>query len=70
MEDTPIENVEDGNTFDVELTKNSQGLGITIAGYIGDKTSGMVRINSAWKINSFFSQHQSPFAFGWVSPDV
>ncbi|XP_039211167.1 multiple PDZ domain protein isoform X3 [Crotalus tigris] len=39
LEDTPIENVEGGNTFDVELTKNSQGLGITIAGYIGDKTS-------------------------------
>ncbi|XP_070598665.1 multiple PDZ domain protein isoform X1 [Erythrolamprus reginae] len=39
LEDTPIENVEDGNTFDVELTKNSQGLGITIAGYIGDKIS-------------------------------
>uniref|UniRef100_A0A670ZVY9 Multiple PDZ domain protein n=1 Tax=Pseudonaja textilis TaxID=8673 RepID=A0A670ZVY9_PSETE len=37
--DTPIENVEDGNTFDVQLTKNSQGLGITIAGYIGDKIS-------------------------------
>uniref|UniRef100_A0A803THB1 Multiple PDZ domain protein n=1 Tax=Anolis carolinensis TaxID=28377 RepID=A0A803THB1_ANOCA len=28
-----------GNTFDVTLTKNIQGLGITIAGYIGDKTS-------------------------------
>ncbi|ETE65890.1 Multiple PDZ domain protein, partial [Ophiophagus hannah] len=39
LEDTPIEIVEDGNTFDVELTKNSQGLGITIAGYIGDKIS-------------------------------
>ncbi|XP_060546441.1 multiple PDZ domain protein isoform X2 [Pantherophis guttatus] len=39
LEDTPIESVEDGNTFDVELTKNSQGLGITIAGYIGDKIS-------------------------------
>ncbi|XP_026531830.1 multiple PDZ domain protein [Notechis scutatus] len=39
LEDTPIENVEDGNTFDVQLTKNSQGLGITIAGYIGDKIS-------------------------------
>ncbi|XP_056661393.1 multiple PDZ domain protein isoform X36 [Monodelphis domestica] len=26
-------------TFDVELTKNIQGLGITIAGYIGDKKS-------------------------------
>ncbi|XP_050798927.1 multiple PDZ domain protein isoform X14 [Gopherus flavomarginatus] len=30
---------EDGEKFDVELTKNLQGLGITIAGYIGDKTS-------------------------------
>ncbi|XP_034629047.1 multiple PDZ domain protein isoform X9 [Trachemys scripta elegans] len=30
---------EDGKKFDVELTKNLQGLGITIAGYIGDKTS-------------------------------
>ncbi|KAM6471085.1 multiple PDZ domain protein isoform 3-T5 [Liasis olivaceus] len=39
LEDTQIENVEDGNTFDVELTKNIQGLGITIAGYIGDKIS-------------------------------
>lgn len=26
--------------FDVSLTKNSQGLGITIAGYVGDKNSG------------------------------
>ncbi|XP_051498092.1 multiple PDZ domain protein isoform X10 [Apus apus] len=31
--------VEDGEKFNVELTKNTQGLGITIAGYIGDKTS-------------------------------
>ncbi|XP_059580710.1 multiple PDZ domain protein isoform X15 [Alligator mississippiensis] len=30
---------EDGEKFDVELTKNIQGLGITIAGYIGEKTS-------------------------------
>uniref|UniRef100_A0A8C0FEW8 Multiple PDZ domain protein n=1 Tax=Bubo bubo TaxID=30461 RepID=A0A8C0FEW8_BUBBB len=30
---------EDGEKFNVELTKNNQGLGITIAGYIGDKTS-------------------------------
>nr|XP_033774814.1 multiple PDZ domain protein isoform X2 [Geotrypetes seraphini] len=29
----------DNGTFDVELTKNAQGLGITIAGYIGDKKS-------------------------------
>ncbi|XP_040818746.1 multiple PDZ domain protein isoform X10 [Ochotona curzoniae] len=28
---------EESETFDVELTKNVQGLGITIAGYIGDK---------------------------------
>lgn len=26
--------------FDVTLTKNTQGLGITIAGYVGDKNSG------------------------------
>lgn len=26
--------------FDVSLTKNIQGLGITIAGYVGDKNSG------------------------------
>lgn len=26
--------------FDVELTKNVQGLGITIAGYVGDKKLG------------------------------
>ncbi|XP_062985334.1 multiple PDZ domain protein [Elgaria multicarinata webbii] len=38
-EETQVENIVDGNTFDVELTKNIQGLGITIAGYIGDKTS-------------------------------
>ncbi|XP_048827057.1 multiple PDZ domain protein isoform X3 [Brienomyrus brachyistius] len=28
---------EDADVFDVELTKNIQGLGITIAGYVGDK---------------------------------
>ncbi|NWX95904.1 MPDZ protein, partial [Nothoprocta ornata] len=33
------DNCEDGEKFNVELTKNIQGLGITIAGYIGDKTS-------------------------------
>uniref|UniRef100_A0ABM5FS34 Multiple PDZ domain protein isoform X8 n=1 Tax=Pogona vitticeps TaxID=103695 RepID=A0ABM5FS34_9SAUR len=38
-EETQSENLADGNTFDVDLTKNIQGLGITIAGYIGDKTS-------------------------------
>ena len=26
--------------FDVELAKGTQGLGITIAGYVGEKTSG------------------------------
>ncbi|XP_064357646.1 multiple PDZ domain protein isoform X7 [Dromaius novaehollandiae] len=34
-----VDNCEDGEKFNVELTKNMQGLGITIAGYIGDKTS-------------------------------
>ncbi|KAM4807958.1 multiple PDZ domain protein [Rhinophrynus dorsalis] len=29
----------DDETFDVKLTKNAQGLGITIAGYVGDKSS-------------------------------
>ncbi|XP_060124876.1 multiple PDZ domain protein isoform X7 [Zootoca vivipara] len=38
-EETQVENDANGNMFDVELTKNTQGLGITIAGYIGDKTS-------------------------------
>lgn len=31
---------EDAEAFDVSLTKNTQGLGITIAGYVGDKNSG------------------------------
>ncbi|XP_066576476.1 multiple PDZ domain protein isoform X3 [Amia ocellicauda] len=30
---------DDLDAFDVELTKNAQGLGITIAGYVGDKNS-------------------------------
>ncbi|XP_074935782.1 multiple PDZ domain protein isoform X20 [Phalacrocorax aristotelis] len=34
-----VDSSEDGEKFNVELTKNNQGLGITIAGYIGDKTS-------------------------------
>ncbi|XP_015268971.1 PREDICTED: multiple PDZ domain protein [Gekko japonicus] len=38
-EETQVGNDTDGTTFDVELTKNIQGLGITIAGYIGDKIS-------------------------------
>ncbi|XP_017925840.2 multiple PDZ domain protein isoform X12 [Manacus vitellinus] len=37
--DASIGGCEDGEKFNVELTKNNQGLGITIAGYIGDKTS-------------------------------
>uniref|UniRef100_A0A8C3VMJ5 Multiple PDZ domain crumbs cell polarity complex component n=1 Tax=Catharus ustulatus TaxID=91951 RepID=A0A8C3VMJ5_CATUS len=39
LDDTSIDNCEDGEKFNVELTKNNQGLGITIAGYIGDKIS-------------------------------
>lgn len=31
---------EEADSFDVSLTKNTQGLGITIAGYVGDKNSG------------------------------
>ncbi|NXF11137.1 MPDZ protein, partial [Smithornis capensis] len=37
--DASIDSCEDGEKFNVELTKNNQGLGITIAGYIGDRTS-------------------------------
>ncbi|XP_063279909.1 multiple PDZ domain protein isoform X9 [Prinia subflava] len=37
--DASADSCEDGEKFNVELTKNNQGLGITIAGYIGDKTS-------------------------------
>ncbi|XP_009705781.1 PREDICTED: multiple PDZ domain protein-like, partial [Cariama cristata] len=37
--DTSVDSCADGEKFNVELTKNNQGLGITIAGYIGDKTS-------------------------------
>ncbi|XP_063996644.1 multiple PDZ domain protein isoform X17 [Pogoniulus pusillus] len=37
--DTSVDGYEDGEKFNVELTKNNQGLGITIAGYIGDKAS-------------------------------
>uniref|UniRef100_A0A3B4E0U8 Multiple PDZ domain crumbs cell polarity complex component n=1 Tax=Pygocentrus nattereri TaxID=42514 RepID=A0A3B4E0U8_PYGNA len=33
------EEEEEPGAFDVSLTKNAQGLGITIAGYIGDKTA-------------------------------
>ncbi|XP_077004296.1 multiple PDZ domain protein isoform X2 [Tamandua tetradactyla] len=35
--DAATQKNEESETFDVELTKNVQGLGITIAGYIGDK---------------------------------
>lgn len=34
------EEEEDAEAFDVSLTKNTQGLGITIAGYVADKNSG------------------------------
>ena len=34
LSETPVE------FFDVELVKGTQGLGITIAGYIGEKSSG------------------------------
>ncbi|XP_061873264.1 multiple PDZ domain protein isoform X15 [Colius striatus] len=37
--DASFDHCEDGEKFNVELTKNNQGLGITIAGYIGEKTS-------------------------------
>ncbi|NXX81713.1 MPDZ protein, partial [Urocolius indicus] len=37
--DASFDCCEDGEKFNVELTKNNQGLGITIAGYVGDKTS-------------------------------
>ncbi|NXJ79745.1 MPDZ protein, partial [Trogon melanurus] len=37
--DASVDTCGDGEKFNVELTKNNQGLGITIAGYIGDKTS-------------------------------
>lgn len=36
---------EEVEASDVSLTKNSQGLGITIAGYVGDKNSGEKRKN-------------------------
>uniref|UniRef100_A0AAQ6A7S8 Multiple PDZ domain protein n=1 Tax=Amphiprion ocellaris TaxID=80972 RepID=A0AAQ6A7S8_AMPOC len=34
-----VRSKEDAEAFDVSLTKNTQGLGITIAGYVGDKNS-------------------------------
>ncbi|NWU91139.1 MPDZ protein, partial [Upupa epops] len=37
--DASIDSCENGEKFTVELTKNNQGLGITIAGYVGDKMS-------------------------------
>ncbi|NWH37060.1 MPDZ protein, partial [Chloropsis hardwickii] len=39
QDDASVDSCEDGEKFSVELTKNNQGLGVTIAGYIGDKTS-------------------------------
>lgn len=38
--DASTQKSEESETFDVELTKNVQGLKITIAGYIGDKKLG------------------------------
>ncbi|XP_047445915.1 multiple PDZ domain protein isoform X3 [Mugil cephalus] len=38
-EQQDYEEEEDAEAFDVSLTKNTQGLGITIAGYVGDKNS-------------------------------
>ncbi|NXC40622.1 MPDZ protein, partial [Penelope pileata] len=37
--DVSTDSCEVGEKFNVELTKNIQGLGITIAGYVGDKAS-------------------------------
>uniref|UniRef100_A0A8C7UVP2 Multiple PDZ domain crumbs cell polarity complex component n=1 Tax=Oncorhynchus mykiss TaxID=8022 RepID=A0A8C7UVP2_ONCMY len=34
-----VRHEEEAESFDVGLTKNAQGLGITIAGYVGDKNS-------------------------------
>uniref|UniRef100_A0A8C9ZPH9 Multiple PDZ domain crumbs cell polarity complex component n=1 Tax=Sander lucioperca TaxID=283035 RepID=A0A8C9ZPH9_SANLU len=34
-----LRNEEEDEAFDVSLTKNTQGLGITIAGYVGDKNA-------------------------------
>ncbi|NWT19851.1 MPDZ protein, partial [Vireo altiloquus] len=39
QDDASVDSFEDGEKYNVELTKNNQGLGITIAGYIGDKAS-------------------------------
>lgn len=39
-QDHEEEEEEEQDAFDVSLTKNTQGLGITIAGYVGDKNSG------------------------------
>ncbi|XP_041341480.1 multiple PDZ domain protein isoform X13 [Pyrgilauda ruficollis] len=39
LDNASVDSCEEGEKFNVELTKNNQGLGITIAGYIGDKTS-------------------------------
>ncbi|XP_026124036.1 patj homolog isoform X2 [Carassius auratus] len=37
---------EEQDAFDVSLMKNAQGFAITIAGYVGDKTSGPVKLCS------------------------
>lgn len=41
--DASTQKNDESETFDVELTKNVQGLGITIAGYIGDKKLGNIK---------------------------
>lgn len=45
---------EETESFDVSLTKNTQGLGITIAGYVGDKNLGEEWhfFQNRWPLNS------------------
>ena len=48
-----IQDETEVEAFEVELVKDSQGLGITIAGYVGEKSSGMCTIflASLWECN-------------------